>query len=188
MPQLDFIRHGQTVYNANHIHTGQSDVPLTEKGYADAVEAGKSITTQYDYYICSPLIRTHQTLKALRGDVPFIIDKRVIELGSGEWEGVPYAELPKDQVDLYRAGLLTPPGGETEEEIRARIMSFLDDMFEQYKPEDRILVVCHNAMIRSLRRIFNPEYNASIFKNLQIYPVTNEMYAEMKARENTENK
>lgn len=183
MPQLYFIRHGQTEANAQGILTGRIETNLTQKGIDDAKELAKSLTEEFDYYYCSPLTRTHQTLKAIKGDVDFIVDERITEVSSGDWQGKLKTELPAEEYDLYKKGLLNPPNGESLEDVDKRIKSFLDDMFSKYIGDEKVLVVTHNAFMRNLKRLFIKDGSVVEPKNLEIYIVDDEMYKKMKKDE-----
>jgi hypothetical protein len=62
---------------------------LTQKGIDDAITLSKELTEEFDYYYCSPLTRTHQTLRAIKGDTvsaylkehPEDEEKLVFEMG-----------------------------------------------------------------------------------------------------------
>lgn len=176
MPQLFFIRHGQTEANVNGILTGILETDLTQKGIEDAKKLSQELTEDFDYYYCSPLKRTHQTLKAIKGDVNFIVDERIIEVSTGDWQGKLKTELPETEFNLYKKGLLNPPGGESLQDVDKRIKSFLEDMFKKYKKEDKILIVTHNAFIRSLKRLFIDKEKVEEPKNLEIFEVNDEIY------------
>ena len=177
MPKLYFIRHGQTEANVKDILTGRIETNLTQKGIDDAKEVGKSLDEKFDYYYCSPLIRTHQTLKAVVGDVDYIIDDRITEVYSGIWQGKLKSDLPEKEYNLYKKGMLTPPNGESLTEVDQRIISFLNDMFDEYNSDDKILIVTHNAFMRNLKRLFSQDGKEP--KNLEIFIVDNDMYNEL---------
>lgn len=179
MPQLYFIRHGQTEANVKGILTGRLETNLTQKGIDDAATLSKELKEDFDYYYCSPLTRTHQTLRAIKGDVDFIIDERITEVSSGDWQGKLKSELPEEEYDLYKKGLLNPPNGESLEDVDKRIKSFLEDMFSKYKENEKILVVTHNAFMRNLKRMFIDKDKVSEPKNLEIFMVDNEMYKQL---------
>lgn len=176
MPQLYFIRHGQTEANVKGILTGRLETNLTQKGIDDAAALSKELKEDFDYYYCSPLTRTHQTLRAIKGDVDFIIDERITEVSSGDWQGKLKSELPEEEYDLYKKGLLNPPNGESLEDVDKRAKSFLEDMFSKYKDDEKILIVTHNAFMRNLKRMFIDKDKVSEPKNLEIFMVNNEMY------------
>ena len=176
MPQLYFIRHGQTEANVKGILTGRLETNLTQKGIDDAATLSKELKEDFDYYYCSPLTRTHQTLRAIKGDVDFIIDERITEVSSGDWQGKLKSELPEEEYDLYKKGLLNPPNGESLEDVDKRAKSFLEDMFSKYKDDEKILIVTHNAFMRNLKRLFIDKDKVSEPKNLEIFMVNDEMY------------
>lgn len=176
MPQLYFIRHGQTEANVKGILTGRLETNLTQKGIDDAATLSKELKEDFDYYYCSPLTRTHQTLRAIKGDVDFIIDERITEVSSGDWQGKLKSELPEEEYDLYKKGLLNPPNGESLEDVDKRAKSFLEDMFSKYKDNEKILIVTHNAFMRNLKRMFIDKDKVSEPKNLEIFMVNYEMY------------
>ena len=183
MPQLFFIRHGQTEANVKGILTGRLETNLTQKGIDDAVALSKELTEEFDYYYCSPLTRTHQTLRAIKGDVDFIIDERITEVSSGDWQGKLKSELPEVEYDLYKKGQLNPPNGESLEDVDKRIILFLEDMFSKYKSDEKILVVTHNAFMRNLKRMFIDKDKVSEPKNLEIFVVNDEMYKQLEQKE-----
>ncbi|MDO4962500.1 MAG: histidine phosphatase family protein [bacterium] len=184
--KLYFIRHGQTEANVEGILTGTIETNLTQEGIDDAKKLAKSLTMNFDNYYCSPLKRTHQTLKAIKGDANFEIDSRIIEVSSGKWQGLYKDELPKEEYDMYKKGLMDPPEGESLEDEEKRAKDFLDDMFKKYTGDENILVVTHNAFMRTLKRLFEKS-NVEEPKNLEIYEVTEEMYHEMNnTKENKE--
>lgn len=59
---LILIRHGESLWNAKNLFTGCVDVPLTEKGIEEAIEAGKRISNiPIDVIFTSSLIRAQMT-------------------------------------------------------------------------------------------------------------------------------
>lgn len=180
MPKLFFIRHGQTDANVKGILTGRLESNLTQKAIEDTKMLGRNMKEEFKYYYCSPLKRTKQTLIALRGNVNYIEDERLTEVYSGDWQGKNKIELPEDEYELYKKGLLTPPNGEKNLAVETRIKSFLNDIFSKYSLDDKILVVTHNAFIRCLKRLFVDEVAEP--KNLEIFIVDNEMYNDLRKR------
>ena len=63
-----FVRHGQSVWNMDKRFTGWADIPLTEKGENQAVEAGNNLKKLgYSFDVCytSELKRAVDTGKLL---------------------------------------------------------------------------------------------------------------------------
>jgi len=62
MARLILLRHGQSMWNAANLFTGWVDVPLTEKGIAEAMAAGESLAEEtIDVVHTSTLIRAQMT-------------------------------------------------------------------------------------------------------------------------------
>lgn len=66
-----FVRHGQTFFNQYHRMQGWSDTPLTDKGLADAKNAGKALAhLDFDYLFSSDLKRAVDTANLLLENHP----------------------------------------------------------------------------------------------------------------------
>ena len=51
--QVVFVRHGQSTWNQDNKFTGWVDVPLTEKGVQEAVDAGKALKDKgFEFDVC----------------------------------------------------------------------------------------------------------------------------------------
>ena len=74
------------------------DIPLNEKGISQAEitrELLKDI--KFDLIICSPLIRTKQTMEIINvHNAPVIYEQRVIERDCGEFTGKSFDSLDRD--------------------------------------------------------------------------------------------
>jgi phosphohistidine phosphatase SixA len=76
---LILIRHGESLWNEKNLFTGCVDVPLTEKGVEEAIEAGKRISNiPVDVIFTSSLIRAQMTamlamIQHRRKKVPIIL-------------------------------------------------------------------------------------------------------------------
>ncbi|MBO5138406.1 MAG: histidine phosphatase family protein [Bacilli bacterium] len=64
-------------------------------------------------------------------------------------------------------------------DVYNRIKSFLNDMFNLYSENEKILIVTHNAFIRSLKRLFIDKDKVEEPKNVEIFRIDNEMYQKM---------
>ncbi len=62
MAKLVLIRHGQSLWNMKNVFTGWVDVPLSEKGISEAIEAGKEMAEiNFDFVYTSVQIRAIET-------------------------------------------------------------------------------------------------------------------------------
>ena len=154
MTKIVFIRHAESEYNKDGIWAGRVDCSLTEKGIEAAKELGKTIKNNFDAIYCSPLKRTKQTLEAIFPDAKPIYDNRIIEISIGEWKKKKKDLFDEHLRELFRKGLYTPPGAESHQDVDKRVCNFVEELFKKYNNNERILVVTHNGIIRSVKRNF----------------------------------
>jgi len=150
--KLYLVRHGQSLANATRIHSGWSQVPLTEQGEADAARTGEYLKTlTFDRIYSSDLLRAIQTARiALPGcqpeQLPLIRERDV-----GVLVGRPFEECAEEYGDAYweaRKTLdFTPYGGENREMLYDRAAQFLH--FLEENPADSIAVFTHEGFIGS---------------------------------------
>src|SRR3990167_10571025 len=63
LPKLILLRHGQSIWNKKNLFTGWVDIPLSEEGVQEAIEAGKKIRDQpIDVIYTSTLMRSQMTV------------------------------------------------------------------------------------------------------------------------------
>jgi broad specificity phosphatase PhoE len=113
-----FLRHGESIGNAQARWQGQSDYPLTEKGRAQAqalAERWKSEKANFDVIIASPLGRAKETAEIIASalGVQVEYDPILLERHIGEMEGLTADEVRKRPQPPY----VTPSdsiGGEGE--------------------------------------------------------------------------
>ena len=146
MTTLLFVRHGPTEWTGVKRLQGQTDVDLSGEGraltaaFAPVVDRWKPRTA-----IVSPLARTRSTLALLSGITP-IVDDRWVEAGLGDWEGRRPAEIGPDY-DRWRAGALTPPGGEAISVVAERVGAAVRAAAERPGP---VLIITHGGTIRAV--------------------------------------
>lgn len=155
-----FIRHGETDWNAEARYQGQADVPMNEKGRAQAVRNGEILRALLPGiaradYVASPLARAVETMRIVRsvlGLAPdeFRLDERLKEAHYGDWQGTLLADLP--QLDAQGIAARTrdpfhwrPPGGESYEDLMARTLPWLETVARD------TVVVSHGGVSRVLR-------------------------------------
>ena len=95
-----FLRHGESVGNAEARWQGQSDYMLTEKGRAQArllAERWKSEGMKFDLIISSPLLRAKETAEIIASalDAKLELDPILMERHIGEMEGLTAEEVRK---------------------------------------------------------------------------------------------
>ncbi len=121
MAQLILLRHGQSTWNLENLFTGWTDVPLTERGMAEAAAAGRLLLEANllpDMAHTSLLRRAIDTLNITlaecdRGWLPVARHWRLNERHYGALQGLDKkqtaAEHGADQVHIWRRSYSTPP-------------------------------------------------------------------------------
>ena len=153
--KLYFIRHGQSVGNANHVLLGHTDLPLSELGYHQAeVAAAAFADEKIDIIISSDLKRAYSTALAhakLRG-MTVIPDTDFREIFLGDWEAQGAAELRANKDPLFenfchRFGYFVTPNGEDIWSLGERIYRAAERVVAE-NPGKNILIAAHAAAIR----------------------------------------
>jgi len=124
---------------------GASDVELNDDVLDCASRLREVLPAQVRLF-SSPLRRCRRLAEALRPGVRY--DARLREMDFGAWELQPWDRIPRAELDAWAAAPLNyaPPGGESVDAVRARVIAFLD---EHGRPagEDFALVT-HAGVIR----------------------------------------
>ena len=162
-PTLYYVRHGLTDWNIEGRLQGGHDIPLNDRGRAQAVQCADILRGLFErdgrvatdfHYVSSPLVRASETMDIVRKslDLPpggYAREPRLREIAFGEWEGLTYLDvLQRDKTVVDRREsdkwLFRSPGGETYEEVARRVG-------EWYATLDRDTVVtAHGGTARAL--------------------------------------
>ena len=113
-------RHGETAWSRTGQHTGLTDLPLTDKGQAEALQLGERLRElTFSRILVSPLARARQTCELAGFGAKAEIEPDLVEWNYGQYEGRRTHEIRADRPDwqLFRDGC---PGGESVAEIGAR--------------------------------------------------------------------
>ena len=164
------IRHGQTDWNVEEKLQGVTDIPLNSEGIRQAEIAREIINNiDFDMIICSTLKRTIQTTKIISKDknVPIKYDERITERNYGILEGLKTDEINFDEYFEYYKNKPCKDG-ESIQVFFDRIYKFLDDVKENYKDYNKILLVTHGDVVRAIKCYFNGIPNDGNVKNLII--------------------
>lgn len=146
--ELWLVRHGETPASLGRTLAGWADVPLTERGEAQAAALRPLLGAQrFDGVWSSDLRRAVRTAR-LAGAVDAREDRRLREMSFGALEGRPWEALDEGWREaLVRFEGFEPPGGETFEDLRLRVLSFVEAL-----PPGRHLVFTHGGVVRLLSR------------------------------------
>ncbi len=147
MTQLCLVRHGETDWNYRGLVQGSTDIPLNEKGYAQAEETGAYLASDHwDHLYASPLSRAYTTAVTIGqriGLSQIHTDRRLQERNFGEAEGMEVS-LRKE---YYRERQI--PGAETWEDVQARGLEVIEELALRHR-DRRIVVVSHGGFIAGL--------------------------------------
>ena len=115
MTVLTLIRHAPTKWNEEGRLQGRTDVPLSERGRILLADWRVPPDLAEASWVSSPLSRALETARALGAEPA--IEKRLIEIDRGAWEGKTLAEigrsLGRDVAEMEARGLdFQAPDGE----------------------------------------------------------------------------
>lgn len=144
------IRHGESEGNRDRRHTGQLQVPLTEKGREDARHAGALLAgLQFDRVYSSDLIRAMETQALALPDVQAERLALLRELDVGSLGGIRVEDCKKlygeEYIACRRARDFTCYGGESNAMQHERVRTFFKMLEEQ--PAENVAVFCHAGTI-----------------------------------------
>lgn len=163
-PEIYFVRHGETPWNAERRYQGRKDIPLNDKGRGQASQNGKTLAALFKArgldpqafeWHASPLNRTRDTMDRVRagfeGPLPDVqFDVRLMEISFGVLEGELFEQLPAnmaiapgDRDESYWD--FRPENGENYRDVEARLAEFAAVL------KGPSVVVAHGGIARTLR-------------------------------------
>ncbi len=157
--RLILVRHGETDWNQQGRFQGQIDIPLNEKGKAQALAAGELLRlVQIDKAFTSSMSRPKQTAEAILQSHPGIHlseSEGLVEIGHGLWEGKLESEIKTKWPDLlekwkYSPEIVKMPEGETIHEVWERSVETWNMLCSRLAPHETALVVAHDAVNKTI--------------------------------------
>ena len=157
-------RHAETNYNVLGLCNDgpKVDVYLTDKGVEQAKILAESLkNTNFDLVITSEFPRTKETgrIVNLHHNSPTLEDSRINDVLSG-FEGRPASEFREARKNAENRWTIRLNGGESFEDEILRVKDFLNDL--KKRPEQRVLVVTHQAIARIIYAIHNNLSNEKV--------------------------
>jgi 2,3-bisphosphoglycerate-dependent phosphoglycerate mutase len=162
MADLILLRHGQSQWNLENRFTGWVDVPLSERGIAEARAAGNKLRgRRIDRLYTSVLQRAIETARlaleeaGLTG-VPTVRDAALNERMYGDLQGKDKDEARREfgdeQVKLWRRSYdVRPPNGESLADTAARVLPYWESTIRPELAAGRnVLVAAHGNSLRAL--------------------------------------
>ena len=164
MAVLVLVRHGESQWNLENRFTGWVDVPLTEKGVAEAKAAGdklKKENIRFAKAYTSDLKRAQETLgyileKLGQENIPIEKDKALNERHYGDLQGLNKAETAQkfgdEQVKIWRRSYdIAPPNGESLKDTAARTLPYFEKKIQKdLQAGLDVLVAAHGNSLRSI--------------------------------------
>ena len=150
------IRHGKTLGNLERRYMGVTDQPLCPQGRAALADwRGPEAEAVY----VSPLLRCRETAAIPYPGTAQTVVPGLRETDFGAFEGHTYEELkdsPAYQAWLDSAGQAAPPGGESREQVRQRVLAAFRAVTAGHAPGERLALVVHGGTIMTLLEALEP--------------------------------
>jgi len=164
MAILTLVRHGQSQWNLENKFTGWVDVPLTDKGRAEARRAGEQLGEtgiQFTKAYTSDLVRAQDTLDIMldvlgQTGIPIVKDEALNERHYGDLQGLDKAQTAEkygaEQVHKWRRSYdIQPPGGESLKDTAARTLPYFEEtILADVRNGETIVVSAHGNSLRSI--------------------------------------
>lgn len=113
------VRHGETTWSRDWLHTSVTDVPLTDRGVEQARILGDRLAGRsFALVLTSPRSRARTTAE-LAGFPDAVVDDDLVEWDYGSYEGVSTAEI-RTTAPGWTVWTQPTPGGEAAGEVGAR--------------------------------------------------------------------
>jgi broad specificity phosphatase PhoE len=146
------VRHGETDWNLERRFQGHADRPLNDTGRAQAAALAESLRGEHLTAVyTSPLQRASQTAAIVAAQLGLAARplEALREINVGDWEGLTVDDVkeryPEQVATDWRSGW---PGGETYDELSARVLPALVGLADEH-PGERVLAVTHAGPVRA---------------------------------------
>jgi broad specificity phosphatase PhoE len=150
-------RHGETAWAAEDKFNGRGDIPLNDRGRAQAQKLAARLSREPLAAVYASSLRrcveTAALLAAPHGLAPVALDA-LAELDFGAWDGMQRQEIVARYPAAWAAWVadpatVAPPGGETAYAALGRARAALDQIVARHEGQT-LLVVAHKAINRLL--------------------------------------
>lgn len=154
--RLVIVRHGRPEADSRGRCYGTLDVALSRRGVRDSEELAARLTSvPLSALYTSPRRRALATAEAIAAgrQLAPVEDERLRELDFGTFEGRTYAEIERDEPEVFRRWMTEPtavtfPDGESFSELRTRVGAALDE-YRLAHDGQTIAVVAHGGVVRA---------------------------------------
>ena len=155
------VRHGLTKWNAQKRFMGQTDIPLSARGRAQAQWLARQLHDRKIAAIyTSDLARACETAQIIASqrtpELPVHVSQAWRELNFGAWEGLTYARIAAqygEQPDFFSdPARNAPPGGESPAHLLQRVRAELVTVARNlnWSVQGDVVIVSHSGALRML--------------------------------------
>jgi broad specificity phosphatase PhoE len=160
MAQVLLIRPGATLYDEQHRVQGVLDIPLSERGTAEATRLAEALAETQDSagltaLYCGPgesVVRTAEIIGKALGLRPRRIDE-FRNLDQGLWQGLQIDEIKRRNTKLFRQWIedprtICPPQGETIEDALERVKTAIKPLVRRHQDGEFFALVVGEPLAR----------------------------------------
>ncbi len=152
---LILVRHAESEGNRDRRFTTSPAVELTEQGRQQAASAADKIRRLYrpQRVITSPYLRARQTAEIIAQalKLKLVLEDGLREQSYGRLAGQPYdAVFATAGYDPQRLWTWRPPGGESLEDVRERVLPVFERLAAQHRDAE-VVVVSHGGVMAAVR-------------------------------------
>ncbi|WP_028551618.1 histidine phosphatase family protein [Paenibacillus sp. UNC451MF] len=169
MTTITFVRHGITDHNIEQRAQGHTQNPLNETGRVQAALVAKRLSDeQWDVFISSDLKRARETAEIISDEIGKPVDffdERLREMDRGKIADT----IESERIERWGANWrLLDMGQETNESMRSRGMSFIEDIASQFVGK-KVLVVTHGYFLgQTLKELMKDESTGNDMSNTSV--------------------
>jgi phosphoserine phosphatase len=158
MTEILLTRHGDVPWLEPKRFRGRAELKLTDAGVAQAEATARRIAASWQpqAIYASPLARTLRTARIIAEPLRLPVQplKALIDIDYGQWQGLTLDEAKERwpaEAGLWhrRPDLVRPPGGESLQDVLARVADALRVLVGRH-PTDAVLLVGHDSVNRVL--------------------------------------
>jgi ribonuclease H / adenosylcobalamin/alpha-ribazole phosphatase len=174
------LRHGETVHTAQKRFSGfgGDDPGLSDRGRWQAERAGAwlAATGGVDFVVTSPMRRTRETARTVATALgcEVVVDDDLRECAFGEWDGFTFAEVqgrwPDELATWLSSTAVRPPGGESFDEVRARVAGARDRLVAEHSGRT-VLLVTHVTPLKTLVQLALDAPSHALFR-MEVRPAS----------------
>jgi alpha-ribazole phosphatase len=160
-----FLRHPRPGVDPG-ICYGRLDLDIHEDGHGQ-IERAVTLAPPARLLLASPALRCRKLAEAIarRHDLEIRFDERLWEMNMGDWEGLPWSEIPRHLSEpwLQDPFNLACPNGESFRQVQERVTQGLANHGAE------TIVVCHAGPIRAVQMAWTGLTFAEAFASVPPY-------------------